>query len=108
MSQASNPIYGLRRNNGFAGGSNPSNNNNNNNNHNGNRISLGSATRTSSIISNNLPFRQSLLHGNYDNAINNTPSTSSLQKQSQQQLCKQKEDQHYYQLQQLQLNEDKV
>ncbi|KHC29635.1 kinetochore protein NDC80 [Candida albicans P76055] len=87
MSQTSNPIYGLRRNNGFAGGSNPSNNNNNNsnNNHNGNRISLGSATRTSSIISNNLPFRQSLLHGNYDNAINNTPSTSSLQKQSQQQ-----------------------
>lgn len=83
MSQASNPIYGLRRNNGFVGSSNSAatnNNNNNVNNHNGNRISLGSATRTSSIISNNLPFRQSLLHGNYENAIN-TPSTSQQQSQ---------------------------
>ena len=41
-----------------------------------NRLSIGSATRTSSIVNN--PYRQSLLHASFENA---TPSSSQQQQQ---------------------------
>ena len=70
-----------------------------------NRLSIGSATRTSSIVNN--PYRQSLLHASFENA---TPSSSQQQQQqvSSQQSQQTKEDQLYYPHRHLQIKENKV